>query len=310
MMLVAVYVSGVPLKTKNEQKRQTLEAFGRGVNIIGDTAKLVYNAEVVDCDVAVIQGWVNSVTSPHLKIRHNVIQYQRQRGLPVIVIDSNLFGFLAPDDFNRYLRYSVNGVFPTTGYYFDSRPDPERWNQIKLQYGFNEHPWNTVGQNILITLQRDGGWSMQNYSVQAWLDQVVIKIRQHTTRPIVVRPHPGNQAILKKLTLPQVKNIRISTLTDLRHELDQAWATVTYNSSPGVASLLWGVPAFITDTEPKRSQAYGYASTDLTSIETPVKSDRQNLYTRLSQCHFTNAELENGKAWAFMRQRLPMRSQL
>ena len=99
-------------------------------------------------------------------------------------------------------------------------------------------------------------------------------------------------------------------MTDLRHELDQAWATVTYNSSPGVASLLWGVPAFITDTEPKRSQAYGYASTDLTSIETPVKSDRQNLYTRLSQCHFTNAELENGKAWAFMRQRLPMRSQL
>lgn len=304
-MKIAVYLAAVPAKTKNKSKKEFLNAFAYGAKAAGDDVWLVENPEViVDADVAVLQGWIGMKAAPHLELRRRVIKSQRMQNKHTLVIDSNLFGFLHPTDRDRYLRYSLDGIFPTTGYYFDNDPDPSRWHEIKQSYNFQERVWSSSGNHVLVCLQRDGGWSMDGLSVVQWLERIIPQIRTSTDRPIVIRPHPGS---LK--TVPEVQKrwpeISISGQDDIRHDLDQAWCTVTYNSSPGVASLLWGVPAFITDPHAQRSQAYGYSSTDLKDIERPYRPQRDGFYVRLAQCHFATNSLADGNAWRFMRSRLP-----
>lgn len=303
-MRIAVYLSGIPVKSKNQQKRQALTDFASGVRAAGDHVILVEDTNIVDCDLAVIQGWTNSTASTHLRVRHEAIQQQRTHGRHIMVIDSNLLGFLEPADFNRYLRYSLDGIFPTTGYYFDCKIDPNRWAQIKQRYAFQERDWRSNGHHILLCLQRNGGWSMGSTPVLEWLATTIDRIRQHTDRPILIRAHPGDRGIIPRINLKQSR-CSISDAEDIRRDLDRAWATITYNSSPGVASLLWGVPVWVTDPEPRKSQAWPVAHTNLALIESPIYGDRQAIYHRLGQCHFDSAECQSGQAWRFMRERMP-----
>lgn len=304
-MRVAVYLSGIPAKSKNQQKRQALTDFAAGVSAAGDQVMFVDDYNTVSCDIAVIQGWVNSKTGAHLRIRGDAIERQRAEGKHVLVIDSNLLGFLQPEDFNKYLRYSLNGIFPTTGYYFDRAIDPARWQSICNAYGFHEKDWRRKGDHVLICLQRNGGWSMGTQGVVGWLYSTIDRLRKNTDRPIIVRPHPGNLEILRQIDLQSYINCAFSQHADIRADLERAHATVTYNSSPGVASLLWGVPVWVTDPEPAKSQAWPLAQVKLTKIEDPYFPDRQPLYHRLGQCHFNSEELRSGLAWKFMRARLP-----
>lgn len=304
-MHVAVYLAAVPAKAKNQFKRDMLMSFGQGVRHAGDTVTFVDEHKTVDADLAVIQGWVGMKAGPHLALRQAVIDQQRSQGRHTMVIDSNLYGFLAPDDFNRYLRYSLDGIFPTTGYYFDNRIDTSCWPQIAANYGFVERPWRTTGKKILICLQRSGGWSMDGQDVLSWLKTTVLQLQRSTKLPLVIRGHPGSLAIM-----PEVKRqhprIQISTEPDLRRDLNSAWATVTYNSSPGVASVLWGVPTFVTDPMPQRSQAWPVVNTDLSQIMTPAMPDRHEFYHRLAQCHWLTGDLASGQAWRFLKDRLPI----
>jgi len=303
-MKLAVYLSAVPSKAKNQAKRDLLTQFAHGAKAAGDEVWLVDNvSRVIDSDIAVLQGWIGMKSAPHLEQRRSVIKHQRKTGGRTLVIDSNLFGFLAPGDRDRYLRYSLDGIFPTTGYYFDSDIDPNRWQEIKDSYGWHERDWQTQGDNVLICLQRDGGWSMDGLKVTDWLGQILPQIRR-AQRPIIIRPHPGNLRVV-----PEVRrlcpDIAISELPDLQQDLDRSWCTITYNSSPAIASLMWGVPAFVTDPVSQRSQAWPEAGTDLGQINDPPRPNRLSLYQRLAQCHFATAGLETGHAWRFMRARLP-----
>lgn len=304
-MKVAVYLAAVPAKAKNAHKRDLLSRFAQGVVAAGDSVELVDDPTcVVEADIAVIQGWVGMKSSPHLLLRQQVIDQQAGSKKHTLVIDSNLFGFLDINDRDRYLRYSLDGVFPTTGHYFYNQVDRSRWQEIKRSYGFRERDWTVSNPNVLICLQRDGGWSMDGLHVMSWLEQVIPIIKSVSARPIVIRPHPGSMKIVGDIRRRWPRMI-ISDQQALAQDLDQAWCTVTYNSSPGVASLLWGVPAFVTDTNPGRSQAWPEASNDIREIEQPLRPDRTQFYHRIAQCHFATTSLSDGQAWRFMRARLP-----
>jgi hypothetical protein len=76
---------------------------------------------------------------------------------------------------------------------------------------------------------------------------------------------------------------------------------VVYNSSPSVASVIEGVPVFITDPSPEVSQSHAVANTDINTIETPKLLDRQAWVEKLAMCHWNFNELSNGSAWKYMR---------
>ena len=68
-----------------------------------------------------------------------------------------------------------------------------------------------------------------------------------------------------------------------------------------MASVIEGVPAFVTDSEPHHSQSYAVANMDLNQIETPTLHERQSWVERLAMCHWNFDELKSGEAWNFFR---------
>ena len=296
------YYAGIPPNNNNMEKPQILDYFCQGVVASGDTAIAHRDLTTLDCDVALIQGFVHEhgKSAPHLQLRHNAVALQKKNQRRSLLVDSSLFLYSNKTNPMHYLRYSFDGVFPTTGFYFDRDVDPARWTQISKDLGIELKPWRTQGSHILICLQRNGGWSMRGLDVIQWMNTIILEIRKYSKRPIVVRSHPGDKKIGSYLKINH-KSVSLSTKSDLREDLQNAWATVVYNSSPSVASIIEGIPAFLTDPMPEHSQSLAVANTDISRIEDPVMFDRQTWIERLSMCHWKFDELKSGTAWQFFK---------
>ena len=298
-MKIAIYLAAVP-QNKNAIKLAVLRRFGEGARRCGDTVEIVENVNIVNSDVAVMQGFVHQdVSRPHLLLRRNILDSNPN----TVVIDSNLFQFSNSELQNYYLRYSLNGIFPTTGFYFDNKLDPARWQSISQRLRINLVPYRSNGSHILVCLQRVDGWSMCGVDVQRWLDKTVKRIRNYSNRPIVVRKHPGDR---RQNSLTFSKDYTISTSPSILDDFKNCWATVTYNSSPGVASLITGVPVFVTDPVPQQSQTWPICNTDLLQIENPLMPDRQEWIDSVCQSHWNDDEVASGEAWRFLRERLSL----
>ena len=304
MTTVNVYFAGIPAKNSNMEKVQVLKSFALGVTKNSDAVvKEVADMKYTTSDVAVIQGWVHehSQSAPHLNFRKTIIDGQRKAGKRVIAIDSNLFLYKDPGNTKTYLRFSFDGIFPTTGEYFDSVVDKGHWQEIKSNIGFDLKPWRTDGNHILICLQRNGGWSMQGLDVMDWCVKTILEIKKYSNRPIIVRAHPGDKNAKNYLKL-NVPDVKISTNQNILDDFKTAWATITYNSSPGVASAIEGIPVFVTDTNTRNSQAFSVCNTELKNIENPTMTERQDWVEKLAMSHWNFQDLESGNAWKHIKQ--------
>ena len=296
------YYGGIPLQNKNPEKPLILDNFCEGVRASGDNIIAHKGMNPLPCDVAFIQGFVHEdgKVLPHLTLRKNALDLQKRLNRRSLIVDSNLFLFADPNNSKRYLRYSFDGVFPTTGFYFDRDVDPARWQKISQNLNLNLKPYRTAGNHILICLQRNGGWSMKGVNSIQWLDQTINTIKQYSDRPIIVRAHPGDKKTKGYLKINQ-KNVQLSTNERLIDDLTNAWTTVVHNSSPSVASTIMGVPTFLTDPVPQHSQSFSVANTDLSKIENPELKERQQWIEKISMCHWNFEELRSGEAWQFFK---------
>lgn len=303
MTKVVAYIAGVPSPHKAPHKVEVLTNFIEGVNRVGDGGIVHRGKNLIAADVAVIQGWVHqgSPNTPHLLLRKEVAK--NKSNSHTIIVDSNLFNYKDKNHSIHYSRYSMDGVFPTTGNYFWDSPDPARWQQISRDLGITLKDWRTNGNHILICTQRNGGWSMKGLSVTAWLEKTVDEIKKYSNRPIVVRGHPGdkNAAVYLK---DKPGRYTVSKNQHILDDFRNAWAVVTYNSTPGVAASIEGIPAFVTDPVPETSQAYSVANYKLNDIENPELKDRQQWIERLAMCHWKFEELKNGSAWQHMKKHI------
>jgi|TARA_A200000113_G_scaffold203972_1_gene199371 hypothetical protein len=303
-MKIVSYLSGIPVKNNNLQKPAILNNFIQGCNVVGDQGIPYVGFDMQECDVGVIQGFthVDGKHLPHLQLRSKVIQHQISRGKHTVIADSNLFLYADPAQQHNYLRFSFDGVFPNTGFYFDKDIDAERWKKISKNLGIPLKDYRQQGNHILICLQRNGGWSMRGLPVMDWLRNTIQEIRKYSDRPIIVRGHPGDKKkeIYLKINEP---NVHVSDFRrHITQDLDNAWATVTYNSSPGVASLIEGIPVFMTDPDPNYSQYSEVANHNFKRLEDPKMYNRQEWIEKISMCHWNFQELQSGEAWSFMRQ--------
>lgn len=303
MFKAVAYYGGIPARNNNPEKPLILDNFLSGVNSSGDQGIAHRGMNPIPCDVALIQGFVHEdgKTAPHLILRKQAVELQKNIGKRSLIVDSNLFLYADNGNVNHYLRYSFDGVFPTTGFYFDKEVDPSRWQKISTRLGINLKPWRLEGHHILICLQRNGGWSMKGLDVQQWLDETIIKIRQYSKkRPIIVRLHPGDKKMPRMIKINH-KNVNISRNQNIISDLHGAWATVVYNSSPSVASIIEGIPAFLTDPHPEYSQSHSVSNLSLADLENPKIFDRQAWIEKLAMCHWNFEELRSGEAWQFFR---------
>ena len=131
-LTAVAYYGGIPSRNSNPEKPLILDNFLQGVKASGDTAIAHRAMNAIPCDVALIQGYVHEhgKTAPHLVLRQAATDMQKNNGKRSLIVDSNLFLYADPGNSKHYLRYSFDGVFPTTGFYFDKDVDPSRWEKI------------------------------------------------------------------------------------------------------------------------------------------------------------------------------------
>jgi hypothetical protein len=299
-MKVIGYTKTVPPANNNFAKLELIKRFVAGAVALGDDGVLSDQLIWQPSDVAVIQGFVHAgIPAPaHLRLRKQVVEKQMSISKHALIADSNLFLYKNTTSPLTYLRYSFNGVFPQTGNYFSDTVDPARWKQIRTDIGIDVKEWRTKGNYILLACQRDGGWSMKGNNVLEWVNNTYAEIRRHTDRPVLVRAHPGDRHALNYL---KKAGLKLSNTPDIIQDFKNAWATITYNSSPGVASAIEGIPVYVTDPDPRTSQAYDICNTDLATIENPNMPERQQWLEKLSMSHWKFDELSNGSAWRHMR---------
>jgi hypothetical protein len=301
MYTVVSYLKGIPPKNRNPEKPRVLTEFIAGVKATGDKGIISDNFNLFKADVAVIQGFVHEdgKNAPHLAFRQQILDFQKRNNGRTIIVDSNLFLYKDPENKKGYLRLSYDGIFPNTGEYCYDNPDPNKWEQLKKDIGFDLRPWRKNGNHILICLQRNGGWSMKGLDVVDFFNQTVSEIRKYSNRPIVVRTHPGDKKSITYSKQLVGRNINLSTNKSLIDDLNNAWASVVYNSSPSVASIIEGIPCFVLD--PEYSQSTSVANLDLANIENPIMPERLHWVQQLAQCHWNYEELSNGSTWDHMR---------
>lgn len=303
-MKIISYISVIPAKNKSEEKLQILTNFAKGVSRMGDEGLIHRGYDPLPCDVAIIQGWQHErgKTAPHLALRQKLID--RTRNTHVITADSNLFLYAnTTNKPHHYLRYSINGIFPTTGNYCDDRINPKRWEQISRDCNIQLGDMKHKGKHIVLCCQRDGGWSMGNSSVIQWANNCITELRKHTDMKIIIRGHPGDKSAptyLKDNTFAHHKNVVVSRWgTPLERDLQKAWAVVNHNSSSVVGPIIMGYHAFVTD--PQKSQCAEVANTDFSKILSPDEFDREKWLQRISMFHWKFSELQDGTCWSHMR---------
>ena len=307
-MKVVSYLKSVPGKNTNPQKEQLLFDFAAGVNAAGDDGSVHTQDNLISCDAGMIQGWVyEKITTPHLRLRNSVIKSQKEYGKHTITADANLFLFHDANNTKGYLRYSFDGIFPTTGKYCDSNINEKRWKSISKTLELAPTHYTRQGQHIVLMCQRQGGWSMKGYDVLQWIVDTIQKIQTYTDRKIIIRSHPGDRLAVNYLAkspghpLSNLYNIELSPPgRPLDQDLQNAWAIVNLNSSAAVGPIIKGYHCFLTD--PIDSQCKEVSNTDFSKIEQPEFFDRQLWLKRISMFHWTFEELRSGACWKHMRE--------
>ncbi len=285
---VVVYLSSLN-KQEPGRKVDTLTAFARGAKAAG--AKVHVETKYVHspAKLAVILGWPSPLQhAMNIKFRQEVVNKQKQQGNHVMGIDANCFKFA--DQESRYLRYSINGVFYDTSEYANKNSDAVRWNQLSHDIGLSLKDWTQTGEYILLLIQRDGGWGMKGLDPVQWAANKIKEVRKYSNLPIVLRPHPGKVADLRQLVGPRI-SISDSTKISLLDDLRKSKASFVFNSSSGVASVLFGVPLWVDDSS---SVCWDVANKDVSTINHPQLFNRQQWLNDLAACHWTDEESRQG----------------
>lgn len=280
----------------NPNKTLLMDCFKQGVKANGDTAIdfTVQSQEIKDIDAAFILGY-----SVEKNFRRKIIETCINKEITPIYVDSNIFVYGTADT-HYYHRYSVKGIFMNDGEYVLGRAsDPVRTNQILKYHKINVKPWRTSGDYILILGQRTKSWNFREGDGLQWIFDIIPRVKKFSDRKIKVRLHPGdsknNYKNINALKERFGNTIIISKDTHIKTDLEKAWCSVGFNSTPNCVSAIEGVPVYIDD--PNTCWAKDVAFTNLSFLENPPTPERSTWLDKLALIHWNTTEIRNGEFW-------------
>ena len=295
-----VYVSSVANPRKHPRKISCLENFAQGVAATGDTVITEWDTQYRPSRLAVILGWATTNTGGrNIVLRKQIIAEQRRLGFQTMCIDASCWKYL--DNHGSYLRYSLDGPFYDRAEYANHNSDDAKWSEISRTLGVQLKPAqvNSTG-HILICMQRDGGFAMKTLDPMTWLHEKIQQIRSITSRPIWVRPHPGQydmknfQHWTDKKQIKHHVTILEPTHSQLTDNLQGAHAAVFFNSSASVAAACEGIPMFADDSS---CVAWAVANKDISKIESPETFAREQWIHDLAAAHWSDADARAGRIY-------------
>lgn len=193
-----------------------------------------------------------------------------EQGGGTVIVTEN--GYIGEDEDKRHLYALALRGHNGSGQWYVGPEDRLQKFKIELQ------PWREAGHHILICPNRQIGPRIYRQPLN-FAEQAAIYIRQHTSRPIHIRPHPGNW---------QVNPPKIP----LEADLIGAWACVVWSSSAGVRALSLGIPVFYKAHYWICSDA---ASDNLAQIESPTMLDRKPSFHNMSWAQWSLREIGKGE---------------
>jgi hypothetical protein len=296
MLDCVVYISSVANVKKHSRKSECLESFATGVANSGGHVHVERDYVYTPARLAVMLGWATTNTGgQNIVLRKRIIAEQRRRGLQTMCIDASCWKYI--DDGSRYLRYSLGGPFYDRAEYANHDSDSNKWDEIRQALHIElQPPQSNPRGHILICMQRDGGFAMKTLDPLEWLAQKIQQIREHSSRQIMIRPHPGDyrpQDFVQYHGRSDIKLVDPGT-TQLTDNLNGAHAAVFFNSSASVAAVCAGIPVFVDDIS---CVAWAVANHDIAKIESPATFDRAQWLYDLAAAHWSDADAQAGRIW-------------
>ena len=145
---------------------------------------------------------------------------------------------------------------------------------------YKEHvklkPWKYDGDYILY-IPPSEHVKKYFYFNNHWEEQTLKAIKKHTRKPIKTRTKEDK--------------------TPLEKDLENAYCTVSYQSTVVIQSILNGVPSFCAN----ESMGVPVSLTDITQIKDPLYTpEREQWFDSLLANQFTMTEIQNGTAWMYV----------
>ena len=187
-------------------------------------------------------------------------------------------------------RVGLGGV-NRDAYFAPAGNDSTRAEKLRL----NLKPWRDTGDYVMICGQHDRSQQWHKLPpTPKWLEQQIAQLREHTDRPIVIRPHPRSplSKINKRFkdVVLQRPQKQTGTYDDYDIQFKDAWAVISWSSNPGIHATLNGIPAF---TGPS-SLAWPVANSDYSQIESPLMPDRTQWLNDYAHTEYTLDEIREG----------------
>jgi len=234
-----------------------------------------------DVDVAVIWSvlWEGRMTQ-----NQNIWNHFKAVNKPIIVLEVG--------GLNRGILWKVgiNGINGDA--YFGPSGNSD---QRRRKLGINLRPWHK-SNNIIICGQHAKSQQWHGMpDMSRWIEETISKLRVHTDRPIVVRPHPRfmykKKDFFKDVTIDwpeQIPNTYDSF--NFEEKLKSAWAIVNWNSNPATLAAIDGVPVFVGSS----SLAAPVGNLDWSKIENPEMPDREQWANDIAYTEWSIEEIEKG----------------
>jgi len=155
-----------------------------------------------------------------------------------------------------------------------NKPDYERIE--KYRPFVHMKPWKYEGDYILFIPPSDHVRAYYYFN-HHWEEKTLKEIKKHTRKEIKIRTKDSTESLEK--------------------DLENAYCTVSYQSTVVIESIMSGVPSFCAN----ESMGLPVSLTDLSQIKDPLYcGDRQEWIDSLLANQFTMSEIENGTAWKYV----------
>jgi hypothetical protein len=248
------------------------DAIERGLKQLGHTIV------TVNPDVEIL--W-SALWSGRMAGNQQIFESRKKLGLPTLFIE---VGNLVRGKTWRLSIDHINGLGQFANQTDLDHRRPQRLGLVLKEFQEKRR------DHILIACQHAKSLQWQHMpSMEQWIRDTVGRIRQHSDRPVIVRPHPR---CVFRMQSPEIKmeNPRKIDGSYDDFNIDYNYhCVINHNSGPAVQAAISGVPVICDYTS-----LAAPVSMDYSQLATPVLPDRTDWFIKLCHTEWTVSEIEQG----------------
>lgn len=255
-----------------QNSRPVFDALEQGLKSLG------HEIVTVDEDIAVIWSvlWAGRM-KPNQQIYHKC----KSQGKPVLIIE---VGNLKRGETWRVSLNNING----TGI-FENNTDLDTSRPSKLGIPLKPISEKRRGE-ILVACQHHESLQWEGMpALGKWATDTVNKIRQHTNRRIIVRPHPRSPFPFSMPNIIVEKPTRVLNTYDDFDIFYNYHCVVNFNAGPAVQAAIQGVPVLCDSTSLAAPLSIKWED-----LENPYLPDREEWFLKLCHTEWTVDEIRQG----------------